>query len=139
LVNLEKRIESIYEVLDKLLAEAIKGIPIIVEGRKDVESLRKLGIEGDIIMAKSSGKTSSDVIREIENKHKQEVIVLLDFDRRGRELTKRLVNQFERGKIKSYLSFWKNLQLLVGRDVKDIEGLHTYVETLMEKSGSKNK
>ena len=68
---------------------------------------------------------------------KQEVILLMDFDRRGKELTKRLTQHFERIRIKPNLFFWNRLLGLVGRDVRDIEGLATYLENLKKKCGNK--
>ena len=108
---------------------------MIVEGKKDTEALRKLEVSGDIICAKASGKTSLDVLREVEKQGKDEVILLMDFDRRGRQLTRHLTDDLERMKIKPNLVFWRRLSSLVGKDVKDIEGLSTYIQTLKRKIG----
>jgi len=92
-------------------------------------------VNGDIISAKTSGKAFSDVLREIEERGKNEVILLLDFDERGREWVNRLARNLERMKIKPNLVFWKKLSSLVGRDVKDIEGLSSYIQTLKRRIG----
>ena len=131
--NLEKTTERVLELLDHLINESAKGTLIIVEGRKDVNTLRKLGIEGNIISVKTRGKSILDVLGEVEKLGSREVVVLMDFDRRGRELTKRLVQGFERMRIKPNLVFWRELRRLVGREVKDIEGLASYIETLKRK------
>ena len=133
--NRERRFEEIRNLLDNLASELSRGIPIIVEGKNDTKALQKLGVAGDIICAKTSGKTLLDVLREIENHGKGEVILLMDFDNRGRELTKRIANDLEKMKIKPNLVFWKRLSGLVGRDVKDIEGLSTYIHTLKSRIG----
>jgi len=73
------------------------------------------------------------VIYEVENTKKREVILLLDFDRRGKELTKNLKKYLETTGIKLNLTFWKKLSSLVGTEVKDVEGLATYMETLKSK------
>jgi len=134
--NLEKRLEKILQLLDKLATESAKGTPIIVEGQNDINTLHKLGIEGDVIPAKSSGKSFLDVLSEVEGRGKHEVILLMDFDRRGKEWTSRLAQRLEKMRINPNLLFWKQFLGLVGRDVKDIEGLATYLETLREKSRS---
>ena len=36
------------DILNDLRAESVNGVPIIVEGRRDAESLRRLGVEGEI-------------------------------------------------------------------------------------------
>ncbi len=131
--HIEKTAERLLELLDRLATESAKDTLIIVEGQNDVDTLRKLEVKGAIIPAKASGKSFLDVIGEIEKQSKREVIVLMDFDRRGVEWTKRLTQHLERMKIKPNLLFWNGLRNLVGRDVKDIEGLTSYVETLKER------
>jgi 5S rRNA maturation endonuclease (ribonuclease M5) len=130
----EKRLEKIYKLLERLEAKSQKGILIVVEGKNDIKALSNLGIKGDIISAKSSGKSFLDVLNEIENKARSEVILLFDFDRRGKEWTRRLAICLEGLKIVPNLLFWRSLLCLVGHEVKDIEGLDTYVVTLKTKS-----
>jgi 2,5-diamino-6-(ribosylamino)-4(3H)-pyrimidinone 5'-phosphate reductase len=134
--KLEKKLEKILKLLERLTKESTKGTPIIVEGRNDINTLHKLGVEGDIISAKSSGRSFLDVLSEIEKRGKREVILLMDFDRHGKEWTNRLTRRLEEMKIKPNLLFWKSLLSLVGHDVKDIEGLATYLETLKKKVGA---
>jgi 5S rRNA maturation endonuclease (ribonuclease M5) len=129
----EKRLEKIQNLLDRLEQKAAKGIPIVVEGKNDVEALRRLGISGKLVLAKTSGKSFFDVQDEIEQISKREIILLFDFDRRGKEWTNRLAHCLEEMKITPNLVFWKMLFGLVGRDVKDIEGLATYVENFKER------
>jgi len=131
----EKKLERILKLLEKLTTESTKGIPIIVEGQNDINALHKLGLEGDIILA-SSGKSFLDVLGEIEERRKREVILLMDFDRHGKEWTHRLTHRLEEMKITPNLHFWKELLSLVGHDIKDIEGLATYLETLKKKVGA---
>jgi len=131
----ERRLEEIRKVLENLTARMNEGALVIVEGRKDVESLKRLGAVGNILPAKSSGKSLLDVLREIEGQKVREVVLLMDFDRRGREWTLRLARNLETMGIKPNLTFWRRLLGLVGRDVKDIESLASYIETLVEKIG----
>jgi 5S rRNA maturation endonuclease (ribonuclease M5) len=131
----EKKLEKILKFLEKLATELIKGTPIIVEGRNDVNALHKLGLDGDIISA-SSGKSFLDVLGEVEGRGKREVILLMDFDRHGKEWTNHLTRRLEEMRIVPNLLFWKELLSLVGHDIKDIEGLATYLETLKKKVGA---
>ncbi|MEM2110681.1 MAG: hypothetical protein QXX08_02255 [Candidatus Bathyarchaeia archaeon] len=133
--TLENKIEKIQHVLDNLKAETARGTPIIVEGKKDIETLKKLRINGEIITTKTHGKNLLDVISEVGKKGKNEAILLMDFDRRGREWTSRLIQSLEAMKIKPNLVFWKELSSLVRKDVKDIESLAAYIETLNKKLG----
>ncbi|MEM3703990.1 MAG: toprim domain-containing protein [Candidatus Bathyarchaeia archaeon] len=131
--RLKEKEEQIQQVLGRLIEENMSGKPIIVEGRKDVEALRKLGVEGKIFSAKTGGKSFLDIISEIEEENASEVILMLDFDRRGRELTENLKSHFEKTGVAVNLSFWLKLYSLVGREVKDVEGLAKYMETLQSK------
>jgi len=132
----EKKLEKILKLLERLTTELTKGTPIIVEGRNDVNALHELDLEGDIIKAKSSGKSFLDVLCEVERRGKREVILLMDFDRQGKEWTNRLARRLGEMRMKPNLLFWKSLLSLVGHDVKDIEGLATYLETLRKKVGA---
>ena len=129
-----KKLELINKILERLEKKSKIGIPIVVEGKKDVISLNQLGIIGDLISAKTSGKSFLDTIREIEKRESREVILLFDFDRTGKEMTRRLTKHLERMRITPNLVFWKMFLGLVGRDVKDIESLATYISNLREKT-----
>jgi 2,5-diamino-6-(ribosylamino)-4(3H)-pyrimidinone 5'-phosphate reductase len=130
---LERKIDEIQKLIKDLSEEMANGIPVIVEGYNDVKTLNRLGLNGEIICVKTMGKTFLDVIREIERRNLKEVILLMDFDRQGRKMTILLTRNFEVMKVKSNLIFWKKLSYLVGKYVKDIEGLATYFETLEKK------
>jgi 2,5-diamino-6-(ribosylamino)-4(3H)-pyrimidinone 5'-phosphate reductase len=131
--HLREKAEKILKVLEQIAEESAKGMPIVVEGKNDVTALRTLGIEGKILSAKTGGKSILETVSEIESMELQTVILLLDFDRRGKELTERLKQQLEKIGIHPNLSFWRELSLLVSKEVKDIEGLATYMENLKRK------
>jgi len=133
--RLKEKEEQILQVLEQLAEENRNGKPIIVEGQKDAETLRELGINGQIIFAKTGGKSLLDVVSEIEVASASEILMLLDFDRRGRELTERLKRHIEKLGIKANMHYWLRLSSLVGREVKDVEGLAKYIKTLKSKIG----
>lgn len=133
--GLQRKAERLSQLLEKLATEAAKGMPVVVEGQKDVSALRQLNVEGKIVSSKTSGKSFLDILTEIEQLKVREVILLLDFDRRGVEWTHRLKQHLEKTKIKPNLTFWNELYGLVGRDLKDIEGLPAYLETLKKRIG----
>jgi 5S rRNA maturation endonuclease (ribonuclease M5) len=130
--RLREREEKIQHVLQCLAAESSNGSPILVEGKKDVETLKTLGIEGRIIPAKS-GKSFLDVISEVEKDRPREVILLLDFDRRGQELTRRLKQHLETARITPNTTLWRELFSLAGKEIRDVESLSSYLETLRKK------
>jgi 5S rRNA maturation endonuclease (ribonuclease M5) len=129
----KKKEEKILQVLEALAEESSKGTPIIVEGKKDVEALHASGVAGTLLTVKTGGKSFLDAVYEIEQIKAPEVILLLDFDRRGKQGTKRLKQSLERTKIKPNIKFWRQLATLTGKEIKCIESLTAYLKTLHAK------
>ena len=131
--HLKDKVERIEGVIVKLVDESSKGITIVVEGKKDVGTLRELGIEGPVLTVKTGGKSFLGVASEIELSAPSEVILLLDFDRRGREGTKLLRQSLERVKIKVNIDIWLELKALTGHEMQCIESLFSYLQNLSQK------
>lgn len=134
--RLKEKEEKILQVIDSLRANSSKSAIILVEGKKDENALRALGVEGKIVTVKTGGKSFSDVFLLLEKAGVSEAVLLLDFDRRGFEGTEKLKQGLERTKIKPNLEFWHALSGLVGRDVQCIESLPSYLESLKNKIGN---
>jgi 5S rRNA maturation endonuclease (ribonuclease M5) len=128
------RLENIQVLIDKLVEEAAKGRPIVVEGKKDAQALVDLGVNGKIVTVKTGGKSFLEATAEIEALGVGEVVLLLDFDRRGREGTVRLQHNLERLKIKVNTRFWRELRGLVGHEVQCIESIPAYLNTVQQKT-----
>ncbi|MBS7623999.1 toprim domain-containing protein [Candidatus Bathyarchaeota archaeon] len=132
-MGLERKLEKISYVIERLKSEISVDALLVVEGEKDIKALRDMGIACNIVAVKSSGKSVPDIIDEIISTGSKEIILLMDFDRRGKELTKRLVESLEAARIKVDISFWKEIYSILNNDVKDIEGLAAYIRTLKRK------
>lgn len=132
--HLKEKIERIELIIEKLLQESSKGVPIVVEGKKDTQALRELGVNGMVLTLKTGGKNFLQATTEIETSNSEKVILLLDFDRRGKEATKRLQLDLERLRIKPDLKLWKELKALVGHEIQCIESIPNYLRTLHEKT-----
>ena len=132
--RLAQEVEEIENLLGKLKEQSDKGIPLLVEGRKDAEALNRLEISGKVIELKSSRKSLFNLLEhDVKDK---EVIILTDFDRRGSDLAKSIHNHFQgQGKMVNML-FWKRMKNLVGRNVKDVEGLPSYLAKLKKLSSN---
>jgi len=131
--------EKTQHLIANLLDTASKGHPIVVEGKKDAHALQTLGLTGTILTAKTGGKSFLDATDEIKAQGKREVILLLDFDRRGQEGTKRLQHNLEHAKIKANTHFWHELQNLIGHDIQCIESLPNYFTTTQQKTDKHKK
>jgi 5S rRNA maturation endonuclease (ribonuclease M5) len=132
--HLKEKQEKIQQVLTQLAEESAKGVPIVVEGKKDVEALRDFGVTGLVLTVKTGGKSYVQAMLEIEQTGASEIVLLLDFDRRGKQGTSRLKESLERAHIKPNLGFWVALSALVGREIQCIEGLASYMRRLEEKT-----
>ena len=133
--RLQEKEEQLTEALNTLAEESAKGTTILVEGRKDVETLRNLGVQGPILSVKTGGKSFLDVISELEEQKLTKVVLLLDFDRRGKQGTNRLRRNLERTGIKVDLAVWLALLGSVGKDVQCVEGLTAYLKRLKARIG----
>ncbi len=131
--HLKDRLEKIQQLIDKLTEESAKGKPVVVEGKKDEQALRELGVNGKIVTVKTGGKSFLAATMEIEALSPTEVILFLDFDRRGKEGTKWLMQNLERAKIKVTVNLWRSLYGLVGHDLQCIESLPSYLNILQKK------
>jgi 2,5-diamino-6-(ribosylamino)-4(3H)-pyrimidinone 5'-phosphate reductase len=132
--RLKEKEEKFLKIMDSLSKESNNGIPILVEGKKDVRTLRNLGIKGLIITIKTRGKTFLDVISKIKKLEAKKVILLLDFDKRGKEGTRCLQNNLEHNKINYNINFWLDLIALTSKEIQFIESLDVYVLNLAKKS-----
>ncbi len=132
--RLKEKQEKLENLIAKLAEDAAKGKPIVVEGKKDAQALQDLGVNGTIVTVKTGGKSFLEATLEIENLEVGAVVLLLDFDRRGKEGTLRLKRDLERAKINVDTRFWRELQALVGREIQCIESLPAYLSTLQQKA-----
>ncbi|MEM1514866.1 MAG: toprim domain-containing protein [Candidatus Bathyarchaeia archaeon] len=134
MAHLERKLEKLNYLIERLKEEVSAGALLIVEGEKDVVSLKTIGINSNIIAVKSNRKTLQEIIDELSSLNR-EIILLTDFDRRGRELAERLYKSLEGMRAKVNLRFWRDLCELLSDDVKDIEGLIACLENLKKKVG----
>jgi 5S rRNA maturation endonuclease (ribonuclease M5) len=128
-----KRLERIEELLLELSEYSERGAVVIVEGKRDILSLKKLGIRGRFELAtRHSLFNFSERIANMGC----EVIILTDWDRRGDLLATKLSEFFGNFGIKPELQIRNKLRLITQKEIKDIESLYTYVSKLRSKTGS---
>jgi len=68
-------------------------LPVIVEGRRDVDALRRLGLKGAILTL-HCGRTVAAFAEQLSRRFPA-VVLLLDWDRRGRQLHTQLTRLLE--------------------------------------------
>lgn len=126
-MDYKKSLEDLEKALSELREEN-KIIPIIVEGEKDIDALRKLEING-VIVSVNSGISITDFCDKLAAKYK-DLIILTDWDRRGGYLCHTIKKNLA-GRVKCNLYyreiFAKNSM------VKTIEGLPSWIKTIKDK------
>jgi len=128
---LEVRFERLRKLIDRLSYESEKGGVIVVEGIRDRDSLRKIGITGRILCLQSSRKNTLGFVEELQGV--SEVIVLTDFDREGTFLARRLARILNAERMRSNLVLWRDLRRLTRSDIRSIEELPKYYQRLQVK------
>ena len=117
----EVRLERLEKLIQRVSHESEQGGIIVVEGRRDRDSLRKMGITGRILCLQSSRKNTVGFVEELDSS--ADVIVLTDFDRQGVFLAKRLARMLTSQGIHANLVLWRELRGLTRSDVRSIEEL----------------
>lgn len=121
-----ERAERLREVLQALY-EVNKRIPLIVEGRRDVSALRKIGLVGDIITL-HGGKGMYEFCEDIAERFHR-VLLLMDWDEKGESLHKSAAEHLT-GMWEEFSAFRELLKILCQKDIKDIEGIPVLLERL---------
>jgi 5S rRNA maturation endonuclease (ribonuclease M5) len=86
--RLQERFDKGLQLLIELSEE---GMPIVVEGIKDISALRGLGLTGPIHAL--AGHNIVSLADELADTRR--LLILFDFDRRGGQLTRYLIRQLE--------------------------------------------
>jgi len=126
------RLERFQQLIDQVAFESSNGSMIVVEGQKDRESLRRLGITGPIQCLQSSRQNAVGFVESLGPAKR--IVVLTDFDREGVSLAKKLARTLNAHSCEVNVVIWKNLRELTRSDVRSIEELPRYLERLHMKT-----
>lgn len=116
---IKKNIDKIKEIIEQIKIYSDSGVPVIVEGIKDKQSLEMLGIKQNVITLQGKSLLQIDEVFM----DKKEVIILTDFDAEGKKLAFTLQKQLMHRRISPNLKFWKSLKFYLKKNFKDIESL----------------
>jgi len=115
----EEIVERIERTLEKIREIASEGVPILVEGKKDEEILRTLGVEGRII--KVSQQSLNTLIDQLYGCRR--VLILTDFDEKGEKIAKTLSSLLEIGGTIPLHEMRNELKHALAGQVSCIEGI----------------
>lgn len=120
--------ENIDEWIGKVNAS---GISIIVEGKKDVSALRKIGIKNPVFCL-----SVKPIYQVAEDFTSREVIILTDFDKKGKELYGKLSTEFQSQGVGVDRTFREWLQR--NTKLSHIEGIDKYFTNNQASSNNSN-
>lgn len=120
----DSEICGIREFIDSLNSE--KESAVIVEGKRDSAALKKLGFTEKVLEFHRFGGLTK--FADSVSDHKR-LIILFDSDRKGRYLTRRVIEQLER-RTRIDLSYKKKLTEITRGKIRAIEDLGRYEHVL---------
>ncbi len=125
----ENEVYGIKEFIDSLNSE--KESIIIVEGKRDSAALKKLGFTEKVLeFHRFGGLTKfADSVSDQKN-----LIILFDSDRKGKYLTRRVIEQLEH-RTRIDLSYKKKLVQITRGKIRAIEDLDRYEQFLYGVAG----
>lgn len=112
---------ELFELIENLKNEKLI---ILVEGKKDKAALEFFGIKDVVVL---NGKDLWNRLEEISKK-KKEVLILTDFDKKGKELYGKIIKNFDKLGIRVNKKYREFLQKKTR--ISHIEGLVRYVENV---------
>ncbi|MGZ7048813.1 MAG: toprim domain-containing protein [Methanobacterium sp.] len=116
-------------IVEELSYRTEQGTTILIEGKKDEEALKKLGINCNIIKVSGSGLKLFEVAEKAVESS-SEVIILTDFDKKGNLLAKKLSKDIESLGSHPDLNIRRNIMNITRRYIKDIESLPKHLKQL---------
>ena len=125
-------LEALEELIASLLDASYQGAAIIVEGRRDLQALRALGLPGPVIMA--SRRSALDLAEDAARSYPQ-IILLTDWDSKGDEMCETIDYHLRSVGSRPDKEIRSRLKKLVKKEIKDVESLSQYAQRMREQYG----
>jgi 5S rRNA maturation endonuclease (ribonuclease M5) len=125
-------LEALEELIASLIDASYQGAAVIVEGRRDLQALRALGLPGPVIMA--SRRSALDLAEDAARSYAQ-IILLTDWDDKGDEMCKTIERHLRSVGSRPDKEMRSRLKKLVQKEIKDVESLSQYVQRMREQYG----
>ena len=122
-----KVIKEINEFIDQINSESTQESLILVEGKRDLEALSYLGCNGNIKIYHNF-KNPIDLVDKFRDNYKK-LIILLDLDRTGEIMTKKICNMLSQKYIDQKYRM-RLLRITQGK-VKNIEELKSFYDSML--------
>jgi len=108
------------------------GTVVVVEGERDRRALRRLGLEGPVVLV-HRGRTLSEIAQDLSATAKR-VIILTDWDTEGGHLAQRLREFLGEGRAGPDLEHRRRLARALRGELVHVEGLYGWAAHTAEKA-----
>ncbi len=122
-----ERLEKLEELILELQELADSGAIIVAEGRKDAESLRYLGIKGEIRLSSQQPLLE---FTELLSRSGKEIVLLTDWDKKGGMIAHKIIQHLLGYGIVPNTQIRAKIRALTKKRIKDIESLNNHVNKL---------
>ena len=122
------KLEETGKILEALRKKSDAGAPTVVEGRRDEQALRKLGVTGSVLCLKAAGETRIRFLEKLDGF--RDVVLLPDFDREGGELRSWLYQELSRRGIRADDILWRRLRSLTRKEVRSVEEFPSFIRSV---------
>uniref|UniRef100_A0A7C2SKM9 UPF0292 protein ENN70_04085 n=1 Tax=Archaeoglobus fulgidus TaxID=2234 RepID=A0A7C2SKM9_ARCFL len=110
-----------FDAVEELKERSKEGWVVVVEGKKDVKSLRAIGVSGEIVVFTGIAST-------VEILKDSDVIILTDFDSKGMEIERRLVEALRSyGKVPD-VEIKRKIFISVRKEISKVEEIFAFYE-----------
>ena len=131
----DQTVERLRTFVGMLNEEYERGSVIVVEGKRDAEALAKVGFTGSPAVFHHF-KGIADFL-DCHDDDRKKMILLLDMDRTGRHITRKIVSQLQ-SRRQNVTLFYKNaLAKITNGKVRHVEDLAVYAPRLSGVTGTR--
>ena len=121
----KERLEELEEAIDQLNE---RGLPIIVEGDRDIAALMRIGVTAPLIKI-NQGVSLMVFCEQVAERYK-EVIILTDWDRKGHELMGKLRRDLQSCEVKADTVTRLEMFNICRPECREVEAIDSLLERL---------
>jgi 5S rRNA maturation endonuclease (ribonuclease M5) len=122
--DLSCNLAELEQFVEFLNHESEIGSIVVVEGKRDLEALRSIGVNGDIVVFHNF-RGISEFVHHLSIKNRK-IILLLDMDRKGKILTSKILKHLNSSYQHDYLQTKRRLAQITRGRIKHIEDLKAF-------------
>jgi 5S rRNA maturation endonuclease (ribonuclease M5) len=122
--DLSCNLAELEQFVEFLNYESEIGSIVVVEGKRDLEALRSIGFNGDVLVFHNF-RGISEFVHHLSIKNRK-IILLLDMDRKGKILTSKILKHLNSSYQHDYLRTKRRLAHITRGRIKHIEDLKAF-------------